>query len=478
MKRILRPGILIIALLLLAGCREPSAPPVETATVTVPAATARPSATAVPTRTRVTPSATPDPFLQVTEDDLRGVTVVYWHPFTEDSAALMRQLAADFNEQNQWGIRVSVFSQGSSATLQERFAESRQSGEGAPHLVAAPLLLLHEWHAQGWLAPAEPYLRHAQWGWEAEMLGGYDAFVLAQHQDADGRQLSMPLSWQASVLFYNQGWARELGFNEAPATFEVFQAQACAAKDALLADDIRENDGTGGYIASRDADALLSWLAAFGYDDLPVAPGDAYKFATREGEDAFSALRQMTDDGCTWVSRLPTPYDYFAERMALFYSGSTRDILLQEQAMAFAGNDDDWIVLPYPAVEGQSPLLVNGSGAAIVAGSPQEQIAAWLYLNYLLEPRNQALLAIASGGYPVQESAAPWLEVYANQHQPWGLPFAWMNPRFSPPLFHNWLTAGNVLADAGWELYQSFTTVERVPAILEMLDSMIAEITQ
>jgi len=478
MKRILWPGIVMIALLLLAGCREAAEPPAEAATVTVPTATARPSATAVATRTPFTPSATPDSVLQVTEDDLRGVTVRFWHPFTDDSAALMRQLAADFNEQNQWGIRVSVFSQGSSATLQERFVESVQSGEGAPHLVAAPLLLLHDWHVQGWLVPAEPYLRHAQWGWDAEMLAGLDAFVLTQHQNPAGTQLSMPLSWQANVLFYNQGWARELGFEEAPATFADFQAQACAAQEALLADDDRDNDGTGGYIASRDADALLSWLAAFGYDDLPEAPGDAYQFATREGEASFTALRQMTDDGCAWVSRLPTPYDYFAERMALFYSGSTRDIFVQEQAMAFTGNEDDWIVLPYPAAEGDSPLLVNGNGAAIVAGSPPEQMAAWLYLNYLLEARNQALFAIASGSYPVQQGAWTWLEVYANQHQPWGLPPAWMNPRFSPPLFHNWLVVGNVLADAGWELYQPFTTVERVPAILEMLDSMIAEIIQ
>jgi ABC-type glycerol-3-phosphate transport system substrate-binding protein len=474
MKRILWLPLLVIALLLLAGCREAAEPPAEAATATVPAATARPSATAVPTRTPFTPTATPDPLLEVTEDDLRGVTVRFWHPFTDESAALMRQLAADFNEQNQWGIRVSVFSQGSSATLQERFVESRQSGEGAPDLVAAPLLLLHDWHAQGWLAPAEPYLRHAQWGWDDDMLAGLDAFMLAQHQDADGRQLSMPLNWQANVLFYNQGWARELGFDEAPATFETFQAQACAAREALLADGIR----TGGYIASRDADALLSWLAAFGYDNLPEAPGDAYQFATREGEAAFSALRQMADDVCAWVSRLPTPYGYFADRMTLFYSGSTRDILLQGQAMIFAGNEDDWIVLPYPAADGQAPLLVNGNGAAIVAGSPPEQMAAWLYLNYLLEARNQALFAIASGGYPVQEGAWTWLDVYAKQHQPWGLPHEWMNPRFSPPLFHNWLVAGNVLADAGWELYQPFTTIERVPAILEMLDTMIAEIIQ
>jgi ABC-type glycerol-3-phosphate transport system substrate-binding protein len=478
MKRILWLVVLILALLLLAGCRESAVPPAEIATATVPAATARPSATPVPTRTRVTPTPTPDPVLQVAEEDLRGVTVRYWHPFTDDSAALMRQLAADFNEQNQWGIRVSVFSQGSSATLQERFTESMQSGEGTPHLVAAPLLLLHDWDAQDWLAPAEPYLRHTQWGWEADMLGGLDAFVLTQHQDADGRQLSMPLSWQANVLFYNQGWAQELGFDEAPATFAAFQEQACAAKDALLADDDRANDGTGGYIASRDADALLSWLAAFGYDDLPVAPGDAYQFATSEGEAAFTALRQMTDEGCTWVSRLPTPYDYFAERLALFYSGSTRDILMQEQAMAFAGNEDDWIVLPYPPADGQSPLLVNGNGAAIVAGSPPEQMAAWLYLNYLLEPRNQALLAIASGGYPVQDGAWTWLEVYANQHPQWGLAPGWETARFSPPLFHNWLVVGNVLADAGWELYQPFTTVERVPGILEFLDTMIAEILQ
>jgi ABC-type glycerol-3-phosphate transport system substrate-binding protein len=460
--------------LLMAACTDTVEPSVEP-TVTFIRSTAKPSATAVPTKPIITPSPTTIPYLEVDVEDLKGVTVRFWHPFTDDTAAQMRQFANDFSAENEYGIRVEVFSIGASGALDERFTTAMLQAEEPPTLIAGPQLLLHHWNAQGWLIPAQNYMDYPAWQWEP---GDIDPFLLTQHQNTGGRQVSLPLNWYANVLFYNQTWANELGLNRVPGDLPTYEMQVCAAKEALLADDDPENDGTGGYIINREANTLLSWLAVFGYDDLPVSTTQDYDFSTKEAEEAFTALWELSNAGCAWESRVPTPYDYFAERKALFYSGSTRDIFWQERAMENAGNQDDWIVMPYPATNGTAPLLIDGSGAALVAATPEEQLASWFFLQTLLDSRNQALIAIASSSLPARESAWGWLEVQAAAHPQWAAVAEWNNPRVSAPTRADWLIAGNVLEDAAWELYQPFTNAERIPSLLEQLNAMIKEVTK
>ena len=463
-------GLVILSGMLVSCTDEENPAITPTATRQV---TPHPSATAIPTKIPVTPIATTIPYLQVDPENLKGVTVRFWHPFTDDTASLMRQLADEFNEENEYGIRVEVFSIGASGSLDERFSTAMLQEDGAPMLVAGPQILLHHWNEQGWLIPVQDYIKYPAWNWDADEV---DAFILAQHQDGNGNQISLPLNWYANVLFYNQTWAQELNQNRTPTDMGTFEMQACAAKDALLNYDDRDNDGTGGYIINRDADALLGWLNIYGYD-ISTDPDEAYQFSTDEAEEAFTALWELSDAGCAWQSRVLNPYDYFAERKAIFYAGSTRDIFWQERAMQNTGNSDEWTVIPYPSANGAAPLLVDSTGAAIVAAAPEEQLASWLFLQTLTNSRNQALIAIAASSMPVRESAWEWLEIYAAAHPQWALVHEWENERISVPTRSDWLQASNVLEDAAWELYQPFTTQERIPTLLEQLDAMIAEIT-
>ena len=470
MKRLL--WLLVLLGVMMAACTTP-AEPIVTPTATFVKATAKPSATAIPTKVPVTPTATTIPYLEVDTEDLKGIIVRFWHPFTDDTAAQMRQIANTFNSENEFGIQVEVYSIGASGALDERFTTAMlQEGE-PPTLVAGPLILLHHWEVEDWLIPADGYMNYPAWQWNP---GDVDEFVLSQHKDSDGQQISLPLNWYTNVIFYNQSWAQELGLNRNPGDLPTFETQACAAKDALLNDENIENDGLGGYIINHQANTLLSWLAAFGYDGIPIETVTPYDFSTIEAEEAFTALWELSNAGCAWQSRVPTPYDYFAERNALFYAGSTRDIFWQERAMENAGSTDEWIVMPYPSTNGPSPLLMDGSGAALVVTSPEEQLASWFFLQTLLDSRNQALIAIASSSMPVRESAWDWLEVQTAAHPQWASVKDWSNPRISVPARADWLIAGNVLEDAAWELYQPFTTVGRIPSLLEQLDAMIEEV--
>ena len=109
----------------------------------------------------------------------------------------------------------------------------------------------------------------------------------------------------AGVLLYNRGWAQELGFNRAPTTPGEFKEQACAAAQALLADDEFDNNGTGGYLVDGDPLVVSSWILAFGGSLSGSDSPDSY-FDPEPVEEAFSYLKGLFDRGCAWIGRRVT----------------------------------------------------------------------------------------------------------------------------------------------------------------------------
>ena len=59
------------------------------------------------------------------------------------------------------------------------------------------------------------------------------------------------------MMYYNQTWLEELGYDGPPTTPDEFKEMACAGAEA-------NGDGTGGYILRDDASAVAAWAMAFG----------------------------------------------------------------------------------------------------------------------------------------------------------------------------------------------------------------------
>ena len=51
-----------------------------------------------------------------------------------------------------------------------------------------------------------------------------------------------------------------------------------------------------------------------------------YQFQTENAAAGFSFLRTLLDGGCAWANKTISPYEIFASRRALFFSGSLQDI--------------------------------------------------------------------------------------------------------------------------------------------------------
>lgn len=458
---------LLLAAAVLAGCAAPG-----TLDLTPQGGTPSPAVTETlrpePTRT---PTVTPTPAWLVPEAELSRVRLLVLHPWVGESGQALDQLAAEFNAANTWGIQVMLESTGSTALLYDR-VEQGLAGEGErPHLAVASPEQAFSWdELSGQVADLQPFLQDGAYGLE-DPAG---EIFLAGLQ-ADGRLLGLPLLAGTRALFYNQTWGGELGFAAPPATLDEFREQACAASVHNLADGDLDNDGTGGWYADADALTVLSWMRGFRQQDPGGSTGLEYGFDTPEAEDALTFLREMVDDSCAWIGRQPTAYEYFANRYALFYSGSLPETLVQARTMQRLGSEDVWTVIPFPGEDGPVALL-DQTALVVFEGSPAETLSAWLFARWLAAPERQAALAEASALAPVSAAALAKMAGFRSHNAQWSAGADLLSFAQNPPSRGSWRVARLVLEDAAWQSLQAYLTAEDIPFILEQLDATIREV--
>lgn len=458
----------LLSLLAIAGLLAGCIPPVPYPSRVTPDATAAPTRQPpVATRLVPTPTLTPYPDWWVEPAQLRNVNITFWHPWTGEVAEEVASLAYDFNKNNSHGIMVTARGMGGNAAL----AEEVESGIPLPELVIAQPEQISAW--QGEIAAfVDLNLYRSDPTWALPTDAFYDVF----ESSPEGEQISLPAERSARVLFYNLTWAKELGFSQPPKTPAQFQEQACAAAAALNADRFYENNGTGGWLWELDSLTVLSWLAAF--DAHPEVPVDGtYQFQTENAAAGFSFLRTLLDGGCAWANKTLSTYEIFASRRALFFSGSLQDIPALKIAMPYLKSADAWTVIPYPAADGDQVVLTSGVDFAIPQSEPARQLAAWMFMRWLLEPQQQARLIRAGGTYPLSEHALSGLDAYSRQNAQWETALAWIPESQPAPADARWRTVRSLLQDAAWQIAQPYVKLEDIPDVLTQLDEMILQLS-
>ncbi len=474
-KSLVVTAILLIGLSgLLDACQAPVNPtPTPATTVTQIADPVTSTPTAIPT---AAPTPEPASALGVKPEELRRLSVSFWIPDTNPAAETLKTLALEYNGSNPWGIWVDARLIGSDGELTDRILAGAE-GSALPDLVITYPQIALSWETkQQIVVDLEPYVQDPEWGMStADQSDFYPAFW--QPGGAENRKLGIPAMRSAQVMFYNKTWAQALGFSEAPKTPQEFQSQACAAEKANLADTVKTNDGTGGWIARPDVWTTASWIAAFG-GQIQADDKGAYTFNTDASRAAFGYLKSMVDKTCAWTARNPEPYDYFANRQAMFYSGTPFDILKQEQVSAGSEIKDAWTVIPFPGQDGQPVVVADGPDFMILQNTPPKQLAAWLFVRWLSGADIQARLVHASGSLPLRAATGDALSAFRSQHPQWAEILAWLPEARSAPDQPSWLRVRPIFQDAAAQLYNPVTTADKVPGILEMLDRTASEILQ
>jgi len=487
--------IILPVLVLLAACQSSPQPtvsvvvtPTRTATGNPPAATrsTQASKTTPPPVTATTClgsqciTSTPAPTVTTTPTsslgaetaDLRGLTLQFWYVAQAgDKGSVLPALVSEFNKSNSWGMRVEITAFDSPGLLSEQVRNTLYSGK-LPDVLAGYSYQVTSWDKNAkTLVDLNAYLEDFVWGLPAEdQADFYPAFW---QQVNPGKRLGIPLHRTALGLYYNQTWAKELGYTAPPKTSLEFEQQACAAAR-------KNGDETGGWMITPETSTLVGWMYAFG-GSLVSPDGKGYRIDTPENLAALTFLKGLHTQGCAWTTTQLYPQDDFANRKALFVIGSTTGLASQAAAFQSGATGDQWTVIPFPeetnsSVPFVSPVVIaHGPDLMITHTTPERQLAAWLFTRWLVSPEVQSRWVRADGSIPVRAATLDLLSDYAKAHPQWTSLVASLDNARAEPAYASWEIIRWVISDAAAQLFSSTFVADDIPDLLKMLEKTAAE---
>jgi multiple sugar transport system substrate-binding protein len=455
--------IAVVFALLLAACCPAEKPTPTPAKESAPEPTEVPKAepTEVP---KVEPTEAP----MMPEIDPTGQTVVFWHVWgTGLPNETMLAIVEDFNATNEWGITVEALDQGRYNDLEDAFNAAVQSGD-LPDLVTGYTNAMANWYAVDAVVDLSPYVNDAYFGLTAEEQAAFFGGALEGGKAPDGTLFAFPISQSANVLFYNSGWAKELGFENPPTNYAEFKAQACAAAAANNSDDDPDNDGTGGLVLYAGASNVASFVFANGGNMLNAA-GDGYDFTDQTVVDAAEFMKDLWDSGCAFATE-SYPNPEFATRKALFTMSSTAG--LPYQFAAFEAEDaiqDEWTIAPFPGKDGGQAVNLFGQYVAIGNTNPERMMATWVFIKYLTSPEVQAKWIEGSAYYPTRSDTLPLIEAYSAENEIWAYGLSFLQYGKAEPAWASWTTVRRDVGDSFNAILQG--TPEDIPTLLADLNT-------
>lgn len=386
MRRRLIPALILLPCLLLPGCSKGGKP-------------AQPKTTSPADVESLDPS---------------GQEITFWYQHTREREAEMKALIADFNETNEWHIKVTGEYAGDYGQIYNKMMAGIQGGE-VPNLVVA-----YQNQAAGYaqadaLVDLNPYVDSKRWGLSSEEKA--DFFRAFWNQDVfpslGGKRLGFPPNRSMEVLYYNEDWLHELGYKAPPTTWQEFASMCRRAAVQPFGKSL--GGRSVGYVVSIDASRFAAMVFSRGGE---VANKDltAYTLDTPAARETMRLIQQL----CQVKAAIPAPdreadQANFAAGRALFNIRSSSGLPFYKSAVD-AGAKFRWSATSLPHSTPEPVQDVYGASVSIPVTTPEAQLAAWLFLKWLTEPDQQARWAKVSNYFPTRKSTAEAMKDYFASH--------------------------------------------------------------
>jgi multiple sugar transport system substrate-binding protein/sn-glycerol 3-phosphate transport system substrate-binding protein len=218
------------------------------------------------------------------------------------------------------------------------------------------------------------------------------------------------------VLYYNADWLKALGFSAPPKNWAEF-AEACRkASDPAK--------GTVGYEVGTDASRVFAQVISRG-GSFVSSDGLTYKLDTPEMKAVLQYLQQLYKTGA--ARKIAEKYGDqadFANGKALFTMDSSSGASFYARAVkASPRGSFHWGIAAIPHETSEAVLDIYGASVSVVKSTPQKQLAAWLFLRWMSEPKQQSAWVRVSDYYPVRRSVANQLDDYIKTNPQFGQGF-------------------------------------------------------
>jgi multiple sugar transport system substrate-binding protein/sn-glycerol 3-phosphate transport system substrate-binding protein len=350
--------------------------------------------------------------------DPSGQNISYWYQHSREREEVLLAMIDDFNATNEWGITVQGEFAGNYDEIYNKVIDGIPVGD-VPEMTVCYQSQAALYVTQGAIVELSPYIESAKWGFTEEEQEDFFPFVALGDvlPQFDGRY-GFPPQRSMEVLYYNQDWLNELGYEYPPSTWNEFKEMACAASDPAA--------DTFGYEWSPDvstfADMLFNRGGAMLNEDAT-----AYTFGDQAGLETVIFLQDLFVNGC---AKLETdPYgdqtDFGSEKV-LFTISSTSGLPFYRTAVE-EGADFNWSISTLPADLDSPRVNIYGASLSILRTSPEKQLASWLFIKWLTEPEQSAHWSRTTNYFPVRKSVAVELGDYFEENPQYEKAFGFLS---------------------------------------------------
>ena len=401
--------------------------------------------------------------------DPSGQTVVYWHQHRGDREEALNEIIADFNEGNPWGITVEASNQGGYGDIYQKMVAGIASGE-LPNLVVAYQNQAATYELDDALVDMDVFVNDPQWGFnDEEKADFFQGFFLQDISPQFGMRLGFPPNRSMEVLYVNLDGLAELGYDAPPTTWTEFGEMACAWTESA--------EGRMGYSIRTDASFIAAATFALGGDIFDYE-NDEYVYNGEETVYALSFMQDLLNQGC--ANRIAERYgdqNDFANQVNLFYIGSSSGLPFVRSAIAESeAGDFNWNVapIPYGDLGATEPTQnVYGASVSIPATTPEQELAAWLFVRWFTEPEQQARWAVASNYFPVRATTAENLADYFADNPQYAAAFELLgNTKTEPPVAGYDVVRDMVEEQAFFDILDGADVQETLDAITDAVNEI------
>ena len=407
----------------------------------------------------------PDP-LGIPWSDLRGLEIDFWYIWDlNEPGQGMNAIVEQFNLENIWGIRVIPSDQGLTLDPLESIENAIHEGL-VPHVLVSDSPVISSWYLAGLTVDLTPYLSDQAAGLPLKDQQDYYSGIFETYFLPDNVRPGLPFTQSIQVLYYNQTWAEELGFSGEPLNSSELIDQVCAASKGF--DEGLEQ--VGGIILYPDAANITGWVYAFG-GNLKDQNDGTYQFSSPEMIKVARDWQELSREKCGFmISQYPDPMareieiDKFNQRHTLIAMNSAQFLEQVHIQANRTGRADDWTMLPFIGPDGNKAVPVEIQSGVIFKTTPEEQLAAWLFLKFLTSPEVQAEWVEYSYLYPTRKDSLRLLRDFRSENPDWAKGINVLKYSQTQPLDPSWEVVQQAVGDAFEHLL-----MEDSPGVIELM---------
>lgn len=336
-------------------------------------------------------SSTPDA-AQETGEILTELTspveIEVWHTYSDSYETWFQEVTDKFNETHE-NIHVTLQLQPGDQ-YEAKVMAAAKSGT-LPNIIRSQAVNMTTYASQDMLVDLNDYIYNEEVGYpnfDEDINPG----LATLYDQWDGARYAIPLFMGGNVFFYNKTMFDELGL-EPPTKWSEVEAVATAVSEKI---------GKPGFGFQVMVDGFMEMLIQDGGQVVDVET-NTVEFDSDIAKDRIAWYQDLLDKG---VARLVGDDKHFTNPFANgdvgCYVALSGNLGYLTQAV---GDKFELGVAPLPQEGPVQFVSLSEPIFAITKSTPEEELASWIFLNYLLSPEVNADCASVFGGLPATESA-------------------------------------------------------------------------